>query len=68
MLLKEKRTGALVKVLDTDALIDPMSPTVSARIQAGQEEQDPEKFPKEALLFPSNEQLPQCWLNPDYKQ
>ena len=29
--------------------------------------QDPEKFLKSELVFPSGEPLPQCWLDPDYK-
>ncbi|MDX2241966.1 MAG: acetyltransferase [Leptolyngbyaceae cyanobacterium bins.302] len=67
MLLKDKQTGDLVKVLDTDTLIDPSKTTVSARFQAGQEEQDPEEFSKDALVFPSDEALPQCWKDPDYQ-
>ncbi len=67
MLLKDKQTGDLVKVLDTDALIDPSKSTISARFQAGQEEQDPEEFAKDALVFPSDETLPQCWKDPNYQ-
>lgn len=67
MLLQNKQTGDLIKVLDTDALINPAQPSVPGRIQEGQEEQDPEQIAKESLVFPSGESLPQCWLNADYR-
>lgn len=67
MLLKDKQSGELVKVLDTDTLIDPSKETISARLQAGQEEQDPEEFAKANLIFPSDEELPLCWKDPDYQ-
>jgi len=67
MLLKDKGSGELVKVLDADTLIDPSKSTVSARLQAGQEEQDPEEYAKDALVFPSDEALPLCWTDPDYQ-
>lgn len=67
MLLKDKETGALVEVVGTDALIDPLKPAITGRIQSGQEEQDPEEFPKESLAFPSDEDLPRCWLDPNYR-
>lgn len=67
MLLKDKQTGTLLKILDTDDLIDPSKPTVRGRDQAGQEEQDPEEYAKDALLFPSDESLPRCWMDPDYQ-
>ncbi len=67
MLLKDKQSGELVKILDADILIDPSKETVAARLQAGQEEQDPEEFAKTDLVFPSNEELPLCWKDPDYQ-
>jgi hypothetical protein len=67
MFLKNKKNGALVKVLDAETVFDPMQSMVSGRIQNGEEEQDPEEFDKNSLIFPSNEDLPQCWLNPDYQ-
>ena len=67
MLLKDKQTGTLLKILDTDVLIDPTKPMVTGRDQSGQEEQDPEEYPKETLVFPSDENLPQCWMDPDYQ-
>ncbi|MBM0743382.1 acetyltransferase [Phormidium sp. CLA17] len=67
MFLKSKKDGALIKVLDAEAVINPMKPTISGRIQDGQEEQDPEEFDKANLTFPSDENLPQCWTDPDYQ-
>lgn len=67
MLLKDKQTGALLKVLDADSLIDPNKQTIIARSQDGQEEQDPEEFAKSNLAFPSDENLPECWLNANYQ-
>lgn len=66
MYLKRKDNGLLVKVVDQTALIDPLKDAVSAQIQAGQEEQPPEEFNKENLLFPSGEKLPQCWVDVNY--
>lgn len=67
MLLKDKQSGELVKILDADNLIDPSKNTVSAKLQAGQEEQDAEEFAKDGLVFPSDEELPLCWKDPDYQ-
>jgi hypothetical protein len=67
MFLQDKQTGGLVKVLDIEALIDPMATEVSVRDQMGQEEQDPEPFMKQNLVFPSGENLPLCWLDANYR-
>lgn len=67
MLLQNKQTGDLIKVLDTDALINPAQQSVPGRIQEGQEEQDPEQMAKESLVFPSGENLPRCWVDADYR-
>lgn len=67
MLLHSKKAGALVKVSDTTELIDPLADTIQGRIQAGEEEQDPEQFAKTDLLFPSGEALPRCWMDADYR-
>jgi hypothetical protein len=67
MFLKNKKDGALIKILDIEAVINPMQPTILGRIQNGEEEQDPEEFDKNSLTFPSNERLPQCWIDPDYQ-
>ena len=67
MFLQHKQDGVLVKVLDTTALIDPLKDTIPGRIQAGQEEQEPEQISKHELVFPSGEDLPRCWIDVDYR-
>ncbi|HEY9811689.1 MAG TPA: acetyltransferase [Halomicronema sp.] len=67
MLLKEKESGDLIKIVDVDALIIPTRKEVEGCIQAGQEEQDPTTFDKNQLVFPSGETLPRCWVDSDYQ-
>lgn len=66
MLLKEKESGTLIEIIDVEALLSPSKNEVSGRIQAGQEEQDPENFEKGKLIFPSGEILPRCWMDANY--
>ena len=68
MLLQDKQTGNLIEILDLQTLINPNESAISARIQEGQEEQDPTQFSKTDLIFPSGENLPICWLEADYRQ
>ncbi|GAB4380891.1 MAG: acetyltransferase [Elainellaceae cyanobacterium] len=68
MLLHSKETGSLVKILDTTELINPLKETVHGQLQEGQEEQPPEEFNKSTLIFPSGENLPQCWINDKYRK
>jgi hypothetical protein len=67
MLLQEKQTGNLVEILDVQALVNPAESAIPGRVQEGQEEQDPESFTKEELVFPSGESLPRCWIDADYR-
>ncbi|NEQ29912.1 MAG: acetyltransferase [Leptolyngbya sp. SIO4C5] len=68
MLMQNKETGILFKVTDTEALFNPVENEVTGQPQAGQEEQPPESVSKTKLVFPSGEQLPVCWTDPDYRQ
>lgn len=68
MYLKDKKSGDLVEVLDIKALADPFQTTIQGRFHVGEELQDPMDFEKSNLIFPSNESLPQCWLDPNYKK
>jgi hypothetical protein len=68
MYLKHKQSGDLVEILDTRALFDPGRPEVAGRYHAGEELQEPESFEKSALIFPSGEELPRCWVDVDYKR
>ncbi|MFN6560333.1 MAG: acetyltransferase [Nostoc sp. ChiSLP01] len=67
MLLQLKDSGELVKVLKIEELLDPNTDVIHAKDQEGQEEQEPDSFKKENLIFPSGEDLPRCWLDADYR-
>ena len=67
MYLKHVSTGDMVEVLNLTALFDPCRAGVLGRLHAGEELQDPADFGKDDLMFPSGEELPRCWLDPDYR-
>ena len=67
MFLNEKSTGHMVEVLDITNLFDLYSVHVQGRYHRGEELQDTERFAKSELEFLSGEKLPQCWLNPHYR-
>lgn len=67
MYLKQSRTGDLVEVLELDSLVDPFAPRVRGRLHVGEELQDPEEFRKVDLVFPSDEPLPRCWVDGQYR-
>ena len=68
MFLKVKTNNDLVEVLSMRDLFDPFISHIVARYQRGEEVQDPEKFAKTDLVFPSDEALPKCWLDAHYRQ
>ena len=68
MYLKDKKSNDLVEVMDTTELVDPCVSTINGRFHSGEELQDATTFDKSNLIFPSNESLPRCWLDPNYKQ
>ncbi|MBE9005580.1 acetyltransferase [Fortiea sp. LEGE XX443] len=68
MFLQVKNTSDLVKIIDIQELIDPNINIVHGQDQEGQEEQDTDSFEKEALVFPSGESLPRCWLDANYRK
>ena len=68
MLLQKKDNGTLVEVLDVQSLVNPAQPEITARVQAGEEEQDPEAIAKDHLIFPSGESLPRCWMDAGYQK
>ena len=68
MLLQKKDNGTLVEILDVLEVINPIHPQVMAKVQEGQEEQEPEAIQKQNLMFPSGENLPLCWVDADYRQ
>ncbi|MEA3292177.1 MAG: acetyltransferase [Pseudomonadota bacterium] len=67
MFLKEKKSGDLVEILDTAAMFDPFQNEVKGRYHRGEEMPDAEQFPKAALIFPSGESLPRCWVDSGYR-
>ena len=67
MFLKDKSTGDLVEVLDMAAMVDPCRGELEGRYHAGEELQDPAKFVKDKLEFPSGEDLPRCWIDVGYR-
>ena len=68
MFLKDKNSEDLVEVLSLTDLFDPFCKHLVGRYQRGEEQQDPEKFAKTTLAFPSGEALPQCWLDAHYRE
>ncbi|MDR4506562.1 MAG: hypothetical protein MRK01_17465 [Candidatus Scalindua sp.] len=67
MFLKDRSNHDLVEVLTLKELFAPYHGEVVGRYQQGEELQDPEKFKKSDLLFPSGEELPRCWIDPHYR-
>lgn len=67
MFLKDKVSGDLVEVLNTNTLVDPCRAEIQGRFHAGEEMQEPREFAKTELLFPSGEPLPRCWIEPHYR-
>ncbi len=67
MYLKQKKDGHLVEVLSLNDLFNPVHPNLVGRLHHGEEMQDPEKFAKAELVFPSGEELPRCWLDVHYR-
>jgi hypothetical protein len=67
MLLKQQESGHLIEVLSLSDLFDPTLAQVVGRLDFGEELQDPEKYQKSELVFPSGEALPRCWLDLHYR-
>ena len=67
MLLKIQKNDVLVEITEITELINPLREEVMAQVQAGEEEQPAESFKKSDLIFPSGEDLPQCWIDSNYK-
>ena len=67
MFLKHKSNEDLVEVLTIKDLFDPFCSSLVGRFQRGEDSQDPETFDKNALVFPSGEALPRCWMDAHYR-
>jgi hypothetical protein len=68
MLLQKKENGTLVEIQNILEVISPNQTEVMVKVQAGEEEQDPESVQKTNLIFPSGESLPRCWLDAEYQK
>jgi hypothetical protein len=68
MLLQKKENGTLVEIQNILEVISPNQTEVMVRVQAGEEEQDPEAVSKKNLIFPSGESLPRCWFDAEYQK
>ena len=66
MLLKEKSSGMTVEVLYLSELFSLNDDELVGRYRVGDELQVAESFKKSDLEFASGEELPQCWLDPQY--
>lgn len=67
MFLKHKPSGNLIEVLRLHEVWDPCQTSVVGRFHAGEELQEAETFIKGNLCFPSGENLPMCWVDPQYR-
>jgi hypothetical protein len=67
MLLQEKSSTTTIEIEDLETLFNPLKDEIEGKIQEGQEEQDPQSFAKQDLTFASGEDLPRCWLDPNYR-
>jgi hypothetical protein len=67
MFLYNKTSETTVEIKDLETLFNPLRNEIEGQIQEGQEEQDPQAFPKQDLTFASGEPLPRCWVDPDYR-
>ncbi len=67
MFLKNKKSGDLAHVEALLELVDPHEDSVTVRYQAGEEVGEPVRESKSMLVFPSDEALPRCWLDPHYR-
>jgi hypothetical protein len=68
MFLMDKESSSLIEITDIETLVDPSQGGVSAKMHAGEELQDEEKFSKSNLIFPSGESLPLCWVDSNYRE
>lgn len=67
MFLQLKDSEDIIKVLDVQELIDPNTNIIHAQDQLGEEEQEPDAYKKQNLVFPSGEGLPRCWVDANYR-
>jgi len=67
MYLRNKANGDLAEVEKLEVLMDPNATSLMVHYFAGEEMGEPVSVKKDAMVFPSGEALPQCWLDPHYR-
>lgn len=67
MFLIQRSTQHMVEVLSVQDLFDPFRDHIVGRYNFGEDLPDAEKFLKNDLEFLSGEPLPQCWIDPHYR-
>lgn len=67
MLLKNRTNQHMVEIKDLINLMNLNTNEVVGRYQEGEEQQDPQLFNKNDLIFLSGEELPRCWTDPHYR-
>ncbi|MCJ8312480.1 MAG: acetyltransferase [Saccharospirillaceae bacterium] len=67
MFLKNRLNGHMIEIVNVEQLFSLYDSTVTGIDQVGEEAQDPEKYAKADLIFLSDEELPICWVNPEYR-
>ena len=67
MLLMEKETGHLIEVLEPTEVFDPFKDSFTGRLDFGEDVAEPDSFKKVSTSFLSGEDLPRCWLDPNYR-
>ena len=67
MLLRNRKNGEMIDVINVNELADLFKSTVQGRYQAGEELPEPEQVNKADLIFLSGEELPRCWMDPHYR-
>ena len=67
MLLRQRKSGHMVEVINLLELVKLNNDEVTGRFLEGEEVQDPDTFKKNDLIFLSGEALPKCWVDPHYR-
>ena len=67
MLLMEKETGHLIEVIEPTEVFDPFKDSFTGRLDFGEDVAEPGSFKKAMVSFLSGENLPRCWVDPDYR-
>ncbi|MGF1761934.1 acetyltransferase [Aliivibrio kagoshimensis] len=67
MFLKNRHNGEMVEIIGVGDLTNIFNTTVLGRYHVGEEKDEPEEFNKADLVFLSDEALPKCWTDPNYR-